>query len=225
MDSSLNQQTYDRLKKEIMTFALKPGDPVSAAKLAERYDVSRTPAREALVKLETEGLIDIFPQSKSVISKINVSRVRQEWFIRKTLELGMVDYFFDKVTDDDIKRMKEYASHLVEVASMPKTHETSYEYLCADNDFHAVSYYVAEEFLAADVIKNMASHYNRFRLLVDLENVYRDRTVSAHDNLIEFVEKRDKEGYKEALEKHLSHLITDIDTMSKQYPDLFEVEE
>ena len=91
MDNTLNQQTYERMKREIMTFALKPGDPVSAAKLAERYNVSRTPARETLVKLQTEGLIDIFPQSKSVISKINVQRVRQEWFIRKTLEMGMVD--------------------------------------------------------------------------------------------------------------------------------------
>ena len=63
MDKTLNQETYDRLKKDIMTFALKPGDQVSAAKLAERYHVSRTPAREALVKLETEGLVDIYPQS------------------------------------------------------------------------------------------------------------------------------------------------------------------
>ena len=45
MDKSLNQQTYDRCRKDIMTFALKPGEPVSAAKLAERYNVSRTPAR------------------------------------------------------------------------------------------------------------------------------------------------------------------------------------
>ena len=49
VDRSLNQQTYERFRKDIMTFALKPGDPVSAAKLAERYEVSRTPAREALV--------------------------------------------------------------------------------------------------------------------------------------------------------------------------------
>lgn len=224
MDSTLNQQTYDRLKKDIMTFALKPGDPVSAAKLAERYNVSRTPAREALVRLQAEGLIDIFPQSKSVISKINVQRVRQEWFIRKTLELGMVDNFFKNVTEDDIKRMKDNLARLVDVTKQARTHETSYEYMCADYDFHAVSYYVAGEFLAADVIKNMAAHYDRFRLLVDLDNIYRTRTVSDHEKLIELVEKRDKEGYSKALEEHLCHIITDIDNMGRQYPDIFELE-
>ena len=93
MDVSLNQQTYDLLKRDIMTFNLMPGEPVSAAKIAERYQVSRTPAREALVKLETEGLIDIFPQSKSVVSKINITRAKQEWFVRKTLELGWLIHF------------------------------------------------------------------------------------------------------------------------------------
>ena len=224
MDSTLNQQTYDRLKKDIMTFALKPGDPVSAAKLAERYEVSRTPAREALVKLQTEGLIDIFPQSKSVISKVNVQRVRQEWYIRKTLELGMVDTFFKNVTAKDIEAMKKNAKRLVEVTKQPRTHETSYEYMCADYDFHAVSYYAAGEYLAAEVIKNTATHYDRFRLLVDLDNVYRTRTVSDHDRLIELVEKRDKEGYAKALEEHLCHIITDIDDVGTKYPDIFEVE-
>ena len=65
MERTLNQETYDRFKKDIMTFACKPGEPVSAAKLADRYHVSRTPAREALVKLKAEGLVDIFPQSET----------------------------------------------------------------------------------------------------------------------------------------------------------------
>lgn len=224
MDRTLNQQTYDRFKKDIMTFALKPGDPVSAAKLAERYNVSRTPAREALVRLHTEGLIDIFPQSKSVISKINVGRARQEWFIRKTLELGMIDAFFDKVTDADIDEMQSYCMRLVNSSEGPRTHESSYEYLCSDNAFHAVTYRVAGEALSAEVIANTASHYNRLRLLVDLDNIYKDRTVSDHDELVSLIRKRDRNGYRKALEKHLGHIITDIDNMSKQFPHYFEVE-
>ena len=104
MDKSLNQQTYDRCRKDIMTFALKPGEPVSAAKLAERYNVSRTPAREALVRLQSEGMVDIFPQSKSMISKIDITRARQEWFIRKTLEIAMTDAFFENVTQKISKK-------------------------------------------------------------------------------------------------------------------------
>ena len=120
--------------------------------------------------------------------------------------------------------MEESAARLEAITKKPATPETSYEYLCADNDFHAVSYHAAGEYLAAEVISTMASHYNRFRLLVDIENIYRERTVSDHRKLIEYVKNRDKDGYREALQKHLCHIITDIDNMSEQYPELFEVD-
>ncbi len=222
MDKSLNQQTYDRFKKDIMTFAFKPGEPVSAAKIAERYEVSRTPAREALVKLETEGLVDIYPQSKSIISKINVSRAKQEWFVRRSLEVGMIDAFFDRVKPEDIEEMKIYAAGLIEIGNYPRTHETSYEYLRNDNNFHAVTYRVAGEKLAADIISNMMVHYNRVRLLMDLDNINKDRTVADHTQLIEYVEAKDREGYRATLIKHLGHIITDIETMCKLQPDLFD---
>lgn len=77
MEKNLNEFTYQKLKKDIMTFVLVPGEAISAAKIAERYGVSRTPAREAIVKLQKEGLVDIYPQSKSLVSWINMERIRQ----------------------------------------------------------------------------------------------------------------------------------------------------
>lgn len=206
-----------------MKFILKPGEQVSAAKLAERYQVSRTPVREALVKLETEGLIDIFPQSKSVVSRINLHRAKQEWFIRSTLELGMVDSFFEHVTDEDIALMTSYTEKMEEVMSRSISHDSAYQYLCYDNKFHAVSYRVAGEHLAASVISNTMAHYNRVRLLVDLEYEFKSRTLNAHDALIECAKKRQKENYRRVLKQHLSYIVEDIRAMSKLYPDYFEL--
>lgn len=223
MDKSLNQQTYDRCRKDIMTFALKPGEPVSAAKLAERYNVSRTPAREALVRLQSEGMVDIFPQSKSMISKIDITRARQEWFIRKTLEIAMTDAFFEHVTQKDIEEMKKYARVCERIGEQPRNHETSYEYLINDNKFHAVTYYVAGEALAAEIIGSTMAHYSRVRLLVDLDNENKDRTVADHEDLIRLIEAGDKEGYRAALGKHLGRVIGDIELMNKQAPHLFDM--
>ena len=61
MEKSLNEETYEKLKYDIMNFRLLPGDSISAQKVALRYDVSRTPAREAIVNLEKEGLLKIIP--------------------------------------------------------------------------------------------------------------------------------------------------------------------
>ncbi len=225
MDKSLNQQTYDRCRKDIMTFALKPGEAVSAAKLAERYDVSRTPAREALVRLQSEGMIDIFPQSKSMISRIDIARAKQEWFVRKTLEIAMTDAFFAHVKDSDIEEMRRYAKECERIGEQPRNHETSYEYLINDNQFHAVTYRVAGEHLAAEIIASSAAHYSRVRLLADLENVNKDRTLAEHEDLIRQVENHDKEGYREALSIHLQRVVGDIERMSKLAPELFVLDE
>ncbi len=222
MDTSLNQQTYEKLKKDILTFALKPGEPVSAQRIAERYEVSRTPAREALVRLQDEGMVDIYPQSRSVISKIKRERIHQEWFVRISLELGMVDVFFDRVKGSDIDAMKRAAEKLSELGATPRTHETSFEYLKCDDQFHSIMYYVTGEHLAATIIENTLLNYRRVRLLVDLDNTYKDRTVDDHGRLIRLVEKKDREGYRLLLTEHLSHIKDDMNYLNKQFPEMFE---
>lgn len=222
MNSSLNQLTYDYLKKDIMTFSLKPGEPVSAAKIAERYNVSRTPAREALVKLEIEGLVDIYPKSKSVISKIDIERAKQEWFIRKTLEMGMVDDLFNRIRQSDILEMRAFSRKMIEISQGEKTHDTVYEYLLSDNQFHALTYNIAGQKLSAVMIANTMAHYSRIRILTDLDKYYQDRTVNTHEQLIDLLEDNNREGYRALLEKHLDYIIDDIEDMRVANPDLFK---
>ncbi len=222
MDTSLNQQTYEKLKKDILTFSLKPGEPVSAQRIAERYNVSRTPAREALVRLQDDGMVDIYPQSRSVISRIKRNRIHQEWFVRKSLELGMVDSFFEKVKKADIDEMKKAVKMLSEIGGNPRTHETSFEYLKWDDYFHSVMYHVTGEELSAIIIENNLLNYRRIRILVDLDNVYKDRTVDDHERLISLILKNDREGYRKLLTEHLSHIITDMQNLYEQFPEMFE---
>ena len=66
MEKSLNEETYEKLKYDIMNFEVLPGDSISAQKIALRYK-SRTPAREAIVNLEKEGLLKVIPQSGTYV--------------------------------------------------------------------------------------------------------------------------------------------------------------
>ena len=222
MSDSLNQQTYERMKKDIMTFALKPGEPVSASKVATRYGVSRTPAREALVRLQDEGMVDIFPQSGSVISRINEKRIRQEWFVRVSLEMGMVDEFFRGVGPQHIERMRECVARMAKLGGQPRDHEAAFEYIKCDDDFHRTIYMAAGENLAADIIANTLPNYRRLRLLIDLDNVNKDRTIADHEKLIRFIEEGRVEEYRTFAYEHISHIIQDIAVMKSEFPDMFE---
>ena len=135
----------------------------------------------------------------------------------------MTDAFFAKVTPADIKEMRAFAEKCERIGEQPRNHESSYEYLINDNKFHAVTYRVAGEQLAADIIGSTMAHYNRIRLLVDLDNQNKDRTVADHGELIRLIEAGDKEGYRAALTTHLGRVIGDIEQMSTLAPELFDM--
>ena len=205
-----------------MTLALMPGEPVSAARIAERYNVSRTPAREALVKLETEALVDIYPQVGSVISKIDEQRARQEWFVRKTLEMGVIDGFFEKVSDEDIPKMREFCRMMEKVSDKLEDPHMTFEYLKCDNMFHSMAFLVAGQELASRIVGNTMTHYNRVRLLVDMENANMERTLSGHEKLIRCIEKGDKESYREILSRHIGNFEKDMDDLKNRKPEMFK---
>ncbi|MBQ6129512.1 MAG: GntR family transcriptional regulator [Lachnospiraceae bacterium] len=221
MANSLNDQTYNRLRRDIMTLALMPGEPVSAAKIAERYNVSRTPAREAIVRLEADALVDIYPQIGTEISKIDVGRAKQEWFVRRTLEMGVIDGMFENVSEADIPKMREYCHKMELVSDRLNDPDMTFEYLRCDNEFHAIAYYMAGQELAARIVATSMTHYNRVRLLVDMENANKDRTLATHAQLIRCIESKDKEAYRKLLWQHMGYFEKDIEVLREKRPELF----
>lgn len=221
MEKNLNEFTYQKLKKDIMTFVLAPGEAISAAKIAERYSVSRTPAREAIVKLQKEGLVDIYPQSKSLVSWINMERIRQEWYVRYTLEIGMAERFIRRVTQDTIQAMERNLRQM----ELARDEAGRSLYLSLDHGFHDIIYDTAEEFLAKEIIHTQITHYNRLRYLTDLTPPVREKTILEHRQLISAARKKDEGLFEECLRAHIGRLEQDQQLIQNQYPDYFETDE
>ena len=218
MALSLNEKTYLKLKNEIMKFILVPGDVVSAQKLSERYNVSRTPAREAIVRLETEGLLKIVPQSGTYVAKINRVRAGQEWFVRMTLELGMAEDFIANCTDAIIIKMRDNLDELEHFT--PDLEGKSR--IDIDNEFHNIIYACSGEFLAKDIINTQITHYNRIRYLIELNEKVRSKTVLEHRALIHAAEEKDTKAFKALLRKHIRRIIQEQEKLKEIYPDYIE---
>src|SRR3979490_3484202 len=81
---------FGRLRKLIPSLALPPGSPLSRNSLAEQFGVSSTPIRDALMRLEEEGLVEVFPQYATVVSRVDVRLAQQAHFLRQAVELEIV---------------------------------------------------------------------------------------------------------------------------------------
>src|ERR1043166_8961812 len=89
-DRQAAPQVFERLRGMIISLELPPGSPLSRAALAGQFGVSSTPIRDALMRLEEEGLVDVFPQYATVVSRVDVRLAQQAHFLRQALELEIV---------------------------------------------------------------------------------------------------------------------------------------
>src|ERR1700738_5442227 len=89
-DRQAAPQVSERLRKLITSLTRPPASPLSRNALAGQFGVSSTPIRDALMRLEEEGLVEVFPQYATVVSRVDVGFAQQAHFLRQALELEIV---------------------------------------------------------------------------------------------------------------------------------------
>lgn len=218
-NNSLNDVTYNKIREDIMNMTLEPGTDVSVQKLSDRYGVSRTPVREAVVRLQQSGLVEIYPQRKTVVSKIDMRRVREEWFIRTSLETAVVNEFIRKCSELVADTMQEIV--IKQKKHMDKEHFR--EFYCKDDRFHQLIFETAGEGLSWDTIEDVASHYNRIRLLYGKMRGAELSVIEHHERMVAATRQRNAEAMRKEVMEHFNFLMEQVKVMSKQYPQFFKM--
>ena len=126
-------QVFERLRSMIIALDLPPGSPLSRAALATQFGVSSTPIRDALMRLAEEGLVDVFPQHATVVSRIDVKRAQQAHFLRQALELEIVRIL--ALAND--KPLVAALDQLITRQQQCAKAGDFESFMAADNDFHA----------------------------------------------------------------------------------------
>lgn len=209
--------TYNRIREDIMNMNLEPGTDVSVQKLSERYGVSRTPVREAVVRLQQSGLLEVYPQRKTVVSKIDLQRVREEWFIRNSLESAVVDEFIHNCSPLVVDTMQELINK--QKKYIEKDHFR--DFFSKDNRLHQLIFEVAGEELAWQTIEEVSSHYNRIRLLHTKLNGVEATVLLEHEQMVAAARKLDVEAMRKVVTAHSNNLLEYVKNMPKQYPHFF----
>jgi DNA-binding GntR family transcriptional regulator len=93
---------YSDLRTELVSLRRRPGEVISEAEIALSYGVSRTPVREAILKLSDEGLLEIFPQSGIFVSRIPLAALPEAIIVRKALEATTAQFAAERATASQV---------------------------------------------------------------------------------------------------------------------------
>src|ERR1700722_13503677 len=124
---------YSDLRTELVSLRRRPGEPISEAEIALSYGVSRTPVREAILKLSDEGLLEIFPQSGIFVSRIPLAALPEAIIIRKALEATTAQLATERATASQILVLHSILQRQRE-ANAARDREAFHQ---ADEMFHA----------------------------------------------------------------------------------------
>lgn len=200
--SSVQEMVYRTLRDKIVSMELKPGTTISTQEIADSMSVSRTPVREAFIRLQREDLLDVTPQRSTVVSKINMDRVYQERFIREALEIEVAQKFIEVATPEVLARMrrnieKQYAA----------IEEQRYvDYLELDNALHQTAFTETHEDLGRSIVQQMNGHYDRIRLISAWEGQIVYTAMQEHEKYVDYIERKDALHVRKLLRSHLQAL-------------------
>ena len=222
MNKSNRQTTaediYSILKSRILDLHYIPGYSLSAASLSEELEVSRSPVREALIKLAVDNLVEIFPQIGTRVSLINLDKVGEERFLRKSLEESAIKEFVESHTKENLVHMR----NLVSKQKDSLQNKEIVKFLKQDDEFHEESFKSINKRSCWTLATNFTANEHRLRLL-SLSSIggTQDIVLEAHLNLITAIENRQEASAVKILHQHLSRISNEISKLVAQYPDIF----
>jgi GntR family transcriptional regulator, rspAB operon transcriptional repressor len=208
-------QVFERLREMILSLELTPGTVLSRTELANRYGLSQTPVRDALMKLGEEGLVDIYPQHATVVSQINVTSALQAHFLRRSIELEVVRTLAEQRNAALIAQLRETIARQTELLDL-KNYE---QFSLLDQAFHRQMYEAAGVPQLWDLVRRLSGHIDRLRRLHLPVEGKTMAVVRDHAEIIDAIENGDVEAAQSALRKHLSGTLNQIDQIRTSHPN------
>jgi DNA-binding GntR family transcriptional regulator len=207
-------QVLEHLREAIMSLELEPGAVLSRAALADEFGVSQTPIRDALLRLGEEGLVDIFPQHATLVSRIDVSEAQQAHFLRRSIECEIARVLAGAANEALLARLRAQID--MQVALMGDSSLRAF--IDADRAFHRLMYEAAGVPDLYQLVLRRSGHVDRLRLLHLPTRGKQQAIVRDHRRIVSAIADRDADAAQAAVRDHLSGTLSQLDAIRKSHP-------
>lgn len=190
---------YEQLRRWILTGRLKPGEKLDQAWLASHMRVSRTPLRQALLRLASERLIDAEPHRSAVVAPLSLIEIEDLYQSRRALESMLAEAGAAKLTNSTLRQM----SDILEAQERAVKDGDPDRFTELDREFHFMLYRAAGYTRAYDIIQELRDSSERY---VRFYAVYKDGAAESlveHRRIVQLCSDGDVTGVRDEVEHHV----------------------
>jgi DNA-binding GntR family transcriptional regulator len=215
---SIRDAVYDLLRQNILDNRLEPGAGISENEISEKLKVSRTPVREAFLRLAQEGLLEVYPQKGTIVSLIDIELVEEARFMREQLERAVVRLACERFSKQHMLEL-ESNLRLQELCRKEHNYTKLFE---LDEQFHRTLFEGCGKSRTWQTLQLLKHDLDRTRMLRLATNYNWDDILMQHRQIIEGIQEQDADRAESIMKQHLSLVIEDQEDLKKKYPNYFK---
>jgi DNA-binding GntR family transcriptional regulator len=197
----LRELVFESLREAIISGQMKPGERMMEIQLAEEMGVSRTPVREAIRKLELEGLVVMIPRKGAYVAGLSLKDVADVFEIRRALEGLASELAADRITETELENLERYLVKIaeeIEAGDLNKVVDT-------DTDFHTLLYQASRNQRLSQIISNLREQIQRFRATSLAIPGRMREALEEHRQIVEAISSRDGETARRLAQEHIEN--------------------
>jgi DNA-binding GntR family transcriptional regulator len=206
----IHQWVYKVLRTAIIEMHIRPAQKLSEKEIAGLLGVSRTPVREAFIRLAEDGLLSITPQKRSAVTCIDLGQAEEARFVRRALEKAVMKEVCGRLTDTDRGELEAN----IETQRECRKSRSYDRMLIVDNDFHRIIFRASRKERSWLYIKKLDYNYDRLRIMAMPQVI--DRVITEHCQILEILSRGDVDSVDETIEGHMAS--TAINKAIRDFP-------
>lgn len=197
----LRDVVFNTLRRAILTGELKPGERLMEIHLANRLGVSRTPIREAIRKLELEGLVTMIPRRGAEVAQITEKSLQDVLEVRRALDALSVELACDRISEEALTAL---GSACEAFAMATKTKDTK-KMAEADVALHDIIVRAADNSRLVSLVNNLSEQMYRYRFEYLKDASAHGQLIEEHRVIYESIRKKDKKTAAETVKLHIDN--------------------
>lgn len=208
-DYSLRGRVFHTLREDILSGKYKENEELREVSLGEELGVSRTPVREALRRLELEGLVKIIPNKGAYVTGITKKDVDDIYAIRSLLEGLCARWATERITEEQIDKLEEVLL-LSEFHSRKKQDSTENHVVSLDGTFHEILYEASD----SRILHHLLSDFHRYVKIARKTSVAQkdraEKSIAEHRAILEAIKAKDAGLAERLANEHIRHVVANL---------------
>jgi DNA-binding GntR family transcriptional regulator len=197
----LREVIFNTLREAIIVGELKPGERLMEVQLAEKMGVSRTPVREAIRKLELEGLVEMLPRKGARVADLSIKDIMDVLEVRATLDGLASALSAERITPDEIRELKHHHAQFISYVEKENLQGS----IKKDVEFHDIIYRSSRNDKLIQISNNLREQVQRFRVIYIKDYSSTKELIKEHADICDAIINKDSATARERAQRHIKN--------------------